>query len=623
MSALSDRNKEYMPIRGTANIKKYSIVYTIGTIKLICKFALANNRSIKRSHLLNIRKVLDIMDRSKYYTNQHGDERKRYLEFLDRVLEARLDLNYTNPEFIIDYVNGGITAGNTIKKFRIEEFDPDNISLEEIYWVSETISDSLKYAYINENISDLNELIANYNSIGDDGKPGEKAKAVNDLENKIKDMNNMFRKMRSHNNEQEVFSLQDDVYDDIIEQTYTRATDPSCKLFTGMTGFNKLIGGGFETQRVYMLIGLAGEGKSLTLLNLAKQIKMNNLNYKTKDPSKKPAILLLTMENSLYETIERLTELTTGRNISDFKSSQEVSQAMRNNGLCLSDESSIDLIIRYMPNKSIDTSYLYTLAEDLEDEGYELICLIQDHVKRIRSTENNKDERIELGIVVNEFKTFATLKDCVVITNCHLNRDAAKAKQNVENTKSPLDSYDTSNVGESFLMIDNTDCAIILSKESNSNRTFMGFKRIKERFKAPYDFKKMYQPFESKDSIRLVEDIHNRVPVYSTDITVDVTEKIPEPKSPHGVELKTGNTLPPSRLDVDIYGSSRSSVLDNPMDSLYEAHREQYQQMQKQEKKKVIKPNGNLTIKESIEYIKEMLNRTNNIVRQPVLMMQN
>ena len=169
-------------------------------------------------------------------------------------------------------------------------------------------------------------------------------------------------------------------------------------------------------------------------------------------------------------------------------------------------------------------------------------------------------------------------------------------------------------------MIDNTDCAIILSKESNSNRTFMGFKRIKERFKAPYDFKKMYQPFESKDSIRLVEDIHNRVPVYSTDITVDVTEKIPEPKSPHGVELKPGNTLPPSRLSDYIYDSDRS-VLDNPMNSLYEAHREQYQQ--KQKKKKVIKPNGNLTIEEIKKYKEEMLNRTNNIVRQPVLMMQN
>ena len=31
------------------------------------------------------------------------------------------------------------------------------------------------------------------------------------------------------------------------------------------------------------------------------------------------------------------------------------------------------------------TGYLYTLVEDLEDEGYETICLFQDHVKRIRS----------------------------------------------------------------------------------------------------------------------------------------------------------------------------------------------------------------------------------------------
>ena len=38
-----------------------------------------------------------------------------------------------------------------------------------------------------------------------------------------------------------------------------------------MQGFNELIGGGFESGRVYMLLGVAGIGKSMTLLNFINQ----------------------------------------------------------------------------------------------------------------------------------------------------------------------------------------------------------------------------------------------------------------------------------------------------------------------------------------------------------------
>ena len=66
--------------------------------------------------------------------------------------------------------------------------------------------------------------------------------------------------------------------------------------------------------------------------------------------------------------------------------------------LVLNDDSPIDIVIKYKANKSVDTSYLYTLVDDLEDDGYEVICLVQDHVKRIRSIYNSPDLRIELGV---------------------------------------------------------------------------------------------------------------------------------------------------------------------------------------------------------------------------------
>ena len=74
-------------------------------------------------------------------------------------------------------------------------------------------------------------------------------------------------------------------------------------MICGMQGLNEMVGGGFESGRVYMLLGITGIGKSISLLNLVYQLKRYNRNYKTKDPTKTPCIVLLTMENTVVETI--------------------------------------------------------------------------------------------------------------------------------------------------------------------------------------------------------------------------------------------------------------------------------------------------------------------------------
>ena len=154
--------------------------------------------------------------------------------------------------------------------------------------------------------------------------------------------------------------------------------------------------------------------------------------------------------------------------MSSYKSADEVIQKLRESGeLVVNDESPIDLVIKYKPNHSVSTDYLYTLYDELEDEGYEPICLIQDHVKRIRAVDNDKDLRLELGNIVNEFKVFASLKDIPVISDSHLNREAARIIDNGAN-KSKADitrMLGKENVGESLVMLDNLDMGIIINKD--------------------------------------------------------------------------------------------------------------------------------------------------------------
>lgn len=254
-------------------------------------------------------------------------------------------------------------------------------------------------------------------------------------------------------------------------------------------------------------------------------------------------------------------QICTGEELNKQTSPEEAEQKLRASGeLYLTDESPIDLLIKYKPNRSEDTSYLYTLVEDLEDEGYEVICLIQDHVKRIRSTSNNPDIRLELGDVVNELKTFAMLKDIPVISNSHLNRDGARIiDSNSGNSKSDLTRLlGKSNIGESLLMLDNVDWAgIINNAYDREGNKYMVFKHIKTRIKTFRDY--ICQPFDTENEIKLIEDFYSPIPVFRESLYDEPT-------------LNVGLIGDPNPNTPNIKPSSYSNIVpvDDDMDNIYQ-----------------------------------------------------
>ena len=494
---------------------KVDINFDVNTLVLMCSYVLTDNTNIRRSHLINMRNLFEIINLDIYKSDPI---RMKYITFIKRGLQAKLEENLKNPMLVLKYINGGIVEDNE-NITNIEEFA--TLTTAELEWISKTISEALKYSYIYNDVDELYNLIIKFRNCD----YANRGVIVSDIEKQVIKMNNLFRQARVETNQEITFSLREDMYEESIREIHEQLTNPSCRLYTGMQGFNELVGGGLETQRVYMLLGLAGAGKSLSLLNIAKQIKNNNKHFRPKDPTKIPVIVILTMENSVKESVERLFEISTGKDIKNYSPEEAIKMMKEEGELYLSDESPIDIIIKYKANRSVDTSYLYTLTEDLEDQGYEVICVIQDHIKRIRSVEKGYEIRLELGNVVNEFKTFAMLKDCVVITNSHLNREAAKTiDDGVRTNKADLlRMLGRANIGESMLMLDNLDFAALISKETDSyGNTYMGFKRIKERFKVNPEHPVVYQPFESPESLKLIEDMGRRVGVHKYSLKEDI-----------------------------------------------------------------------------------------------------
>ena len=481
----------------------YHISKTI--LQMFVLYILSGNKSIRRSHLMNLSTLINSYDPNGY---KNDPEKQEMIGFVQRGLDARLNHNLSDPQLILFHINGNISDNDDISNYR-------ELAASDIQWLNQMVSDTIAQAHIFHETDKMIDICTRFQTAA----PGaEKARIAKEFETEVSEIQNTFRRNKNESAEDEIFSLQDDIFEERMRESYNELANPSRKLMLGNQALNELFGGGLEETRVYTLLGLPGEGKSMSLLNFALMIKKYNKKVKTKDPTKRPCVVVLTMENRITETISRLfgMSLKTNQRMTEF-TVDDVMRQMREEGkLVISDDDPIDIIIKFKPAKSVDTSYLYTLVEDLEDMGLECICMIQDYIGRIRSAERIADVRLEYGAIVDEFKIFAALKQIPVVTASQLNRDASKhiddgRKQNKSDLVRMLGR---SNISESILILNNTDGAFVLAPEKDYNgNQWIGWQRIKKRFDAT-DQTYYYIPCYP-NTLTMVEDI-GLIPVSKT-----------------------------------------------------------------------------------------------------------
>lgn len=573
------------------------------TFNIFCRYVLSTSSYLRIQHLMNLKKLIFAINPATY---ENDPEKLKRVTFIKYALEARIAYNLNDLDMILDHIYSRLT-------FDVDFIDLVHLEMDqkELLWVHQMVSESIKYYFVYDVTDKLLDLCTRIKT----SEYAHRGELIKEFEETINDIKNKFRECTTEDGLTDMtFSLRNGEFENAITETYNLITNPSRRLITGMQGLNEMIGGGFESGRVYMFLGNTGVGKSVTLLNLIYQIKRYNKNYKTKDPTKTPCIVLLTMENTVVETITRLFDLSTsGMKGMENYSLGEVLKKLRTEGeLVLDDVSPIDIVIKYKANKSINTSYLYTMVDDLEDNGYEVICLIQDHVKRIRSVYGNTDLRIELGDIVNELKVFAAEKDIPVISNCHLNRDAAKIVQEANEKSNKTDitkKLGVANVGESMLMMDNIDTAIIINLDwDEEGNKYMAFNLVKMRDKTERLY--MVQPFAFESTIRLVEDVGG-VPMFKEFLHMnkDINRIAGVKTSPSNI-LSNMN-FEPNNNPLSSYGNVENYSLTPFTDREEQVEEEHKSFFDKKANVPIIKPvrfidKGNMS-KESLNNLKEEL----------------
>lgn len=490
---------------------KINITFDITELDLICSYILSENRAIRRGNIINLRNLIAIMDLNNYGNDQ---ERLSRISFINKGIEARLDYNLVSTDMIYSHISGGLGS--------YTENHHRQLNSSEVDWVNKTVSETLKYSVIYNDIDVGLSLLTRFKSTDYINR----GTIVQEIEEWVNSLQVKFRKARADSASDITFSLSGENYIQAMLETYRQLSSPSNRLVFGSQALNALTGGGVEATRVYTLLGLPGEGKSSTLIDMAIQIKRYNKNYVCSDPTKRPCVVLLVMENSIKETVQRIFSMCVGEDMLNF-SEEEIMDILKTKGnLTLSTNDPIDLIVKFKPNLSEDTSYLYTLCEDLEDEGYEVICMIQDYLKRIRSVDGmfGGDLRQQLGAVINEFKVFATLKNIPVITASQLNRAATSSidEARIKNKADLVRLIGRSNVGESNLILENSDwIALIAPEYDREGNRYLGMQRVKSRYYIPGDFFCAYIPY-IKNTIKFIEDFYSPVPVHKISMRDEV-----------------------------------------------------------------------------------------------------
>ena len=482
----------------------------LSTIILYANYILKTIHTSNRGVLTDLRELLTMIDPGKNFSVEQVRERNSYF-FLRQLLDARLK-GYENRDILMEAALNGLDVKNIFPLRKLEE----PLGSNELAFIEQNIGNNRNSFYTQSIMSTMYTQYSDF-AIANET---EKFKILKDVQKQIVDVNRKIKENVCVSSVSESLSLSnDEQFEATVAHMYNRAIDGSTKLKTGIQAINRSLNGGFENDRCYIYLGLPGEGKSSTLLNLTLQIKGNNKDIVTKDPTKRPTILFLTMENTLNETLERVFSiLVSDDDISEFGGYKEIMQLLRQNGLGVSNDSPIDIEFRYVPSNSVDTDYLYTIYDEMSANGQEVVCLVQDYIKRIRPRDfklMGGDMRIALGAVVDEFKEFAVAKHIPVITASQLNRDAAKIID--EGRKSSeadlVRKVGRANIGESTLITENADSAFILVPEDGADgRKYLGMANAKKRFKTQSS-QFFYLPYSKERPLELLQDIHLAEPL--------------------------------------------------------------------------------------------------------------
>ena len=452
---------------------------------------------VSKMDLSNLYKLLKMTDERSYEFDVSMYAR---LELAKKILEARIEKGLYSFDAIMSYCNIENDVENNKLINNINSFI--NLTESEIKYITRAVTDRLQYAFILL----YKEIILNEFLKIDTGEFTSYKEVVSEVKEQCAQLLNDIRKADAATMKKS-FSLKEGIFEELVTSAVASITDPGTALVTGVQMLNDMLSPGYMPGRLYIWLGISGSFKSLMLLMSCYWIKK----YNKIETTKTPTVLYITTENSIDESIIRLFNMsTTCGDIRQYLP-EEIAGMMRESGGLTLDDGDTDIVMQYYNNFEISTGDIYNIVDDLEDNNREVIAVVVDYIKRIRSISPTIDERIRLANVSNELKDLSVNLKIPVITAQQINRAGNMALDNASETgKEDLARFlGRGNIAQCWDIIENSDwCGILnIEVEKSSNIKYLTVKEIKKRYKSMTNITYFNQPFVDVDSIQMVEDV--------------------------------------------------------------------------------------------------------------------
>ncbi len=507
---------------GAIKMQKLPIALDIQMLDMVIAFLLKDSVLRTRKTINNIDKLMDAIDPIVYEGNIELESRVRVIQ---QIITCILEERFEDTSFIQVYCRDH--AEDEYTRDLIDRMGSFTIKYAESKYLVKKIDNMLEYGYVMTCRGLMMEILESI----DPSDYLSYEKYSEDLVTIARSIINIYRQTKSLDADQ-TFSLDGEQFETVIADAVNKLKDRNRIFLTGSTYLNAMLSPGYMSKRLYTYLAFPGKGKSTILLKSALDMRRYNPNFKTKDPEKRPAILFLTLENDIPETIERMFNMTVCADDIRNYTPNQVIQAMREKGgLKLTGKSSIDIIIKEYRNREIDTDDLYGIINDLADEGIEVCGLILDYMKRIRPAEKADNEKGELKNITNELKEVAKFFDIPVITAQQLNRsgmaviDAALQAEKEDVTR----LVGAENIAGAWEIQENSDwtCIVNPQRKKDDGTLWFVFKLLKRRYRSSETTEKMRQldyfnqPFESGNEIRIMDDIDLDEPLGLLSLSVE------------------------------------------------------------------------------------------------------
>lgn len=542
--------------RKSVDDQTIKIVFDIDMVEALIKYMRCEY--VTQPQKMAVHRLMAILDFKQYSYNQDILDRLNLLRVL---AQGTCEEHICDDSVLMSYIRERLDDADDIIK--CVNFNKNQINDSECKIMNKFINERLQYVYIYQVKDEIIKELSTFDNIGFTSYYD----VVNTLKEKLSKLLVKLQNISSPDELIRKFNFSDDEYMDLLARVVEKAKKPSTILMTGIRQLNAILSPGFQSGRMYTFLGGTGKFKSGTLWNITDQIRRYNPQIKPVENGMRKVLLFVTMENTIYETILRLFDMY-NPGVKDIKEMEveEVAKILRDEGkFIFTNDSGIDIEMRYFADLEIATSSLYTLIQELADQGKQVIALILDYILKLNSdNEHHGDERTRISFAGRELKALAQYFDIPVITAMQINREGNSILEaTMQDSKEDVGRFiGNSYVGECWDLIQTSDwvCFVNLEMQKSTGKWYLSFKRTKLRGKPdPLALDYFNHPFVNNNGIRLEPDVTKPEPVSIISLASDLVSIDDRPdaitgsarKRPNVSNAKARNSVENMNVDIE------------------------------------------------------------------------